>query len=184
MDLLTSTHDPDVARDGAFDLIEFGKVTEARQIFLSLLKNNPNDVQACIGLATLHAIGGQWTESEAMLDRAIMLRPSPSVGTRFHRTITVWMDRGDAGRARDWVRKSATRHYDSWQSAKLFESAVQCAELADTVNEVRAIKGDPPLGRRCGSVGVVVVVGILTSVAMFFVIRLLKNYRGGRSIAS
>ena len=175
--LVTSTDDPVVARDGAFALIEIGKVNEARQILLCLLKNSPNDVKASIGLAKLHATEGQWTQSEAMLDRAIMLRPDPSDAAYFQQTITVWIDRGEADRARDWVKKSATHNYDSWLSAGLFDGAMEWAELGDTVNEVRATMGDPPFWRRCAAIGVV---GILT---IFAVMRLRKKYRVDRSIA-
>jgi tetratricopeptide (TPR) repeat protein len=134
--IMTNTISSKNGTHAAVLLIATERVDKAFEFLSKQLEENRNYADACIGLAMIHFERKEFAESDAMMERAIALRPSPSRSAFFPRTITYWLDRGQPEKARTWLRESARNYPLRWEYEGLFEWAAQFPELETTVREL------------------------------------------------
>jgi outer membrane protein assembly factor BamB/tetratricopeptide (TPR) repeat protein len=131
------TRDEEIKAMAGVALLRLNRLDRAERILSRLLASNPNSADACAGLARIHFKRAEFDKADALMDRAISLRPSPSFSSAFEETIVYWLDRGQPDRARAWVRESVRVDRFQWENDGLFDWAVQFDELKETVEELR-----------------------------------------------
>ncbi len=137
------TRRDDIAIDAAIALLHKERLDKAQQTFSRVLKENPNGPTACVGLALIYFKRGELDRADAMMDRAVALRPRPEAESLFENTFTYWINRGKPDKARTWLRESWRIDRFWWERDGWSEWAEQFDELKDTVAELRSQSNGP-----------------------------------------
>ncbi len=128
----------EVIVQGAHLFIELERYDRAEELLRAALAGDANDAGACIGLALVMAQREEFAEADAMMERAIALRPHPSFCDSFGHTITYWLKRGKPERAIAWMTTAVAEDRGTWERDRLFEWAEHFAELKEAAGKLRA----------------------------------------------
>ncbi len=105
-------------------------------------RRNVSDPDAHIGLALAHLHRGNMERADALMDRAIVLRPSPH-HEGFRHSILYWINRGQPEKAQAWLRESWRLDGRAWEQSGQVEWARSIPELRATIE---ALLREAPAG--------------------------------------
>lgn len=132
VNLVEQTADGDHAVVGGYLLLGFNRWESAGRAFEKGTRKNPNDPDAHIGLALVHWQRGETERADALMERAIALRPNP-YDEGFRQSILYWINRGQPEKAVAWIRESLRVDRKAWEQSGLLEWARSQPELKATV---------------------------------------------------
>ncbi|MCH7995458.1 MAG: PQQ-binding-like beta-propeller repeat protein [Planctomycetes bacterium] len=139
--LVDRTRNSETRINGAFALINGGRLEKAFNVLRRELREHPNSSAACCGLAMVHFKREEFSKADAMMERAIALRPHACDAPSFRYTIEYWLKREQPEKARAWVRTSIELDPESWRHSGLLEWTKQFPELAGEIQVLEEPSG-------------------------------------------
>ncbi|MCH9001418.1 MAG: hypothetical protein IIC02_02500 [Planctomycetes bacterium] len=139
--MVDRTRDTETRINGAFALINGDRLETAFDVFRRELSEHPNSPAAYCGLAMVHFKREEFSKADAMMDRAIALRPHVFDAPWFQYTVDYWLKRGQPEKARAWVRASIELDSEFWPHSGLLEWTKQFPELAEEIQVLEEPSG-------------------------------------------
>lgn len=141
----TEEEDDEVKVLVVYLLIDGKKDEAALQLADQVLARDRFNTHALIASAVIRKRKGELEVADALMDRAISLRPGPDpwFPEPLCHSISYWLDRGKPEKAIAWLRESVRIDRTYWEM-DLFDWASEHAELAETVAELRLDSTDAP----------------------------------------
>ncbi len=139
--VLTRTKSPELATKAALMLAMEGLSLDGSfEVLSRQLKDHPNDADICIALSVVLLKRDESQAADAMMERAIALRPRPEGSLSFAQTFLHWIKRGKPEKAIAWLRQSVAEDRKTWEREDLLDWVSQFSELKSTAAELRSSK--------------------------------------------